>query len=197
MYEDVSSPTATCASVLSCAAISAAEGRRVMTVDVTGAFLHADMKATGVTVHVQLDKLMTAFLVQLDPSYAAFVRDDGTCVVELDKALYGTIEAAKLWYDNISAQLIADGFVQNPYDQCVFNKVNVNGVQVTVVLYVDDMMISCEDPAELDLFAARLRARYGQDQITEHRGDVLDFLGMTFDFTVPGQVKVTMKLQCA
>ena len=133
MYENVSSPTATCASVLSCAAISAAEGRRVMTVDVTGAFLHADMKATGVTVHVQLDKLMTAFLVQLDPSYAAFVRDDGTCVVELDKALYGTIEAAKLWYDNISAQLIADGFVQNPYDHCVFNKVNANGVQVTVV----------------------------------------------------------------
>jgi hypothetical protein len=164
-----------------------------MTVDVKGAFLHADMKATGVTVHVQLDKIMTQFLLEIDPAYAEFVRDDGTCVVQLDKALYGTIEAAKLWYDNISAQLIADGFVQNPYDQCVFNKVNANGLQITVVLYVDDMMVSCEDSLELDKFSAMLRARYGADQITEHRGKILDFLGMTFDFTARGKAKVTMK----
>ena len=193
MYEDVSSPTATSASVLSCAAIAAAEHRHVMTVDVKGAFLHADIKATGVIVHVQLDKVMTQFLLELDPSYAEFVRDDGTCVVQLDKALYGTIEAAKLWYDNVSARLRADGFVQNPYDQCVFNKVNANGVQITVVLYVDDMMVSCEDSLELDTFSAMLRAHYGGDQITEHRGEVLDFLGMTFDFTTAGKVRVTMK----
>ena len=193
MYEDVSSPTATCASVLSCAAIAAAEHRHVMTVDVKGAFLHADMKATGVIVHVQLDKVMTQFLVELDPTYAEFVRDDGTCVVELDKALYGTIEAAKLWYDNISAHLISDGFVRNPYDPCVFNRINANGIQTTVVLYVDDMMATCEDSLELDRFSACLRAHYGTDQITEHRGTILDFLGMTFDFTVPGKVKVTMK----
>jgi Reverse transcriptase (RNA-dependent DNA polymerase) len=193
MYEDVSSPTATCASVLSCAAIAAAEHRHVMTVDVKGAFLHADMKATGVIVHVQLDKVMTQFLVELDPTYAEFVRDDGTCVVQLDKALYGTIEAAKLWYDNISAHLISDGFVRNPYDPCVFNRINANGIQTTVVLYVDDMMVTCEDSLELDRFGACLRARYGKDQITEHRGTVLDFLGMTFDFTVLGKVKVTMK----
>jgi hypothetical protein len=193
MYEDVSSPTATCASVLSCAAIAAAEHRHVMTVDVKGAFLHADMKGTGVTVHVQLDKIMTKFLLEIDPSYAEFVRDDGTCIVQLDKALYGTIEAAKLWYDNISAQLIADGYVQNPYDQCVFNKVNAKGLQITVVLYVDDMIVSCEDPLELDKFSVMLRTRYGADQITEHRGKILDFLGMTFDFVVSGKVKVTMK----
>jgi len=193
LYEDVSSPTATCAAVLSCTAIAAAEGRRVMTVDVKGAFLHADMKETGVIVHVQLDKIMTGFLVEIDPPYAAFVREDGTCVVQLDKALYGTIEAAKLWYDNISTQLIADGFVQNPYDHCVFNKINSRGFQITVVLYVDDMIVTCEDDAELDAFSAMLRAHYGQDEITEHRGKILDFLGMTFDFTISGEVKVTMK----
>ena len=193
LYENVSSPTATCASVLSCAAIAAAEGRKVMTVDVKGAFLHADMTLTGVLVHVQLDKVMTGFLVEIDPSYEPYVREDGTCIAQLDKALYGTIEAAKLWYDNISTQLLADGFVQNPYDHCVFNKVNANGIQITVVLYVDDMMVSCEDGTELDTFAAMLRTHYGQDEITEHRGTILDFLGMTFDFTMNGKVKVTMK----
>jgi len=193
MYEDVSSPTATTAAVLSCAAIAAAEGRQVMTIDVSGAFLHADMKLTGVTVHVQLDKVMTQFLVELEPKYADFVRDDGTCVVELDKALYGTIEAAKLWYDNISATLVADGYVKNPYDVCVFNKVNANGVQITVVLYVDDMLVSCEDSVELDKFASNLRKCYGDKEITEHRGSIVDFLGMTFDFTSKGKVRVTMQ----
>ena len=193
MYEDVSSPTATTAAVLSCAAIAAAEGRQVMTIDVSGAFLHADMKLTGVTVHVQLDKVMTQFLVELEPKYAEFVRDDGTCVVELDKALYGTIEAAKLWYDNISATLEADGYVKNPYDACVFNKENADGVQITVVLYVDDMLVSCEDSVELDKFASYLRKCYGDKEITEHRGSVVDFLGMTFDFTSKGKVRVTMQ----
>ena len=45
----------------------------------------------------------------------------------------------------------------------------------------------------MDLFSAMLRTRYGQNEITEHRGEILDFLGMTFDFTVSGKVKVTMK----
>jgi hypothetical protein len=38
-----------------------------------------------------------------------------------------------------------------------------------------------------------LRRRFGEDKVTEHRGQVLDFLAMTFDFTVPGEARVTMR----
>ena len=40
-----------------------------------------------------------------------------TRIVELDKARYGTLEAARLWCDNISAKLckVAEGFDPNPY----------------------------------------------------------------------------------
>ena len=31
------------------------------------------------------------------------------------------------------------------------------------------------------------------DKVTEHRGQVLDFLAMTFDFTKSGEARVTMK----
>ena len=92
------------------AAIAAAEGRKVITADVSGAFLHADMAMTGVVVHVRLDSIMTRFLVKLDPSYAQYVNEDGTCIVQLDRALYGTIEAARLWYMNISSKLKEYGF---------------------------------------------------------------------------------------
>ena len=191
LYENISSPTATTTSVLGIAAIAAAEGRHVMTVDIGGAYLHADITCTGIAVHVRLDRVMTQFLLELDPTYAEFVCTDGTCVVELDKALYGTIEAAKLWYDNISGKLIEDGFVPNPYDPCVFNRTTKAGVQTTIVLYVDDMLVTSVDLRELDSVAASLRKKYGE--IAEHRGITLDFLGMTFDFTTKGEVRVTMK----
>ena len=189
---DIAGPTSTTASILSIAAIAAAEERKVMTIDVGGAFLNADIKRTGVLVHVRLDKIMTGFLVEIAPEFSEFVNEDGSCVVELDKALYGTLEAAKLWYDNISTKLMAEGFEPNPYDSCVFNKVNRDGLQVTVALYVDDLMVTCEDERELDAFAAFLRASYAGD-ITEHRGDIAEYLAMTFDFRTRGEVRVTMK----
>jgi hypothetical protein len=194
LYYDVSSPTARTESVLSIAAIAAiaaAEQRKVRTIDIGGAFLNADITKTGIKVFVRLDKVMTGFLLKLDSSYAEFLNNDGTCVVELDKALYGTIEAAKLWYDLIKSKFIADGFVQNEYDECVMNKIASGGKQITVVFHVDDLLITCEDDSAIDEFSAMLRGTF--PEVTEHAGEVLDFLGMTFDFRTTGEVKVTMK----
>ena len=81
LYGDLSSPTAATSSVLAVAAIAAHEKRKVITMDVGGAFLNADMSPTGVIVHVRLDPLMTSILVRLDHSYEAFVEPNGSCVV--------------------------------------------------------------------------------------------------------------------
>ena len=91
-------------SVFTIAAIAAAEFRSVLTMDIGGAFLNASMKnsKSGVVVHMRLDKLMSTLLIQLDPTYQKFLQRDGTLIVELDKALYGCVEAAKLWYEELS-----------------------------------------------------------------------------------------------
>jgi hypothetical protein len=95
LYDNLSSPTAAKTSVLTVAAIAAAEGREVVVIDIGGAFLNADMDPTGIVVHnMRLDKVMTAMLVRIDPSYSEFVQEDGTMVVALDKALYGCVESA-------------------------------------------------------------------------------------------------------
>ena len=99
LYENLSSSTAATTSVFTIAAIAASENRFVETVDIGGAFLHADMKPTGVVVHMRLDKMMTSILVKIAPDYRQFINNDGTIVVQLDKALYGTVEAASLWYN--------------------------------------------------------------------------------------------------
>ena len=118
MYTDVSSPTAATSAVLTVAAIAAHQGREVMTIDVGGAFLHADIKLSDhdPEVHVELDEIMTRFLLELDPSYERFRTKRGTVIVQLDRALYGTIQAARCWYDLLSGELKGWGLAQRAAD---------------------------------------------------------------------------------
>jgi hypothetical protein len=122
LYENLSSPTAATSSVLAAAAIAASEGRSAITIDIGGAFLNADIAPTGVKVHMRLDRMMTQLLIEIDASYKQFVEADGSMVVQLDKALYGCVEAAALWYSDLRGKLEKNGFVANPYDACVLNK---------------------------------------------------------------------------
>lgn len=191
LYENLSSPTAATSSVLIVAAIAAHEGRHVMTMDIGGAFLNASLKGTGILVHMRLDKLMSSILIKLDPSYARFLEPNGTMVVQLDKALYGCVEAASLWYKELVSKLKAYGFKENPYDCCVFNKLGENGEQITIVLHVDDLMVTCIVKAELVKFQKYLSGVYADTKV--HEGLVLDYIGMTFDFRTKGQVSITMK----
>ena len=40
--------------------------------------------------------MMTQLLIEIDASYKQFVEADGSMVVQLEKALYGCVEAAAL-----------------------------------------------------------------------------------------------------
>jgi hypothetical protein len=48
------------------------------------------------------------------------------------KAIYGTLNAALLFWLKLSKDLETWGFVMNPYDWCVMNK-TVNGKQCTIL----------------------------------------------------------------
>ena len=77
-----------------------------------------------VIVHMRLDKVVASILVKIDLSFAEFVAKDGSSVVQLDKALYGCVEVAHLWYLMLREKLEAYGFEANPVEPCVFNKLN-------------------------------------------------------------------------
>jgi len=190
LYDNLSSPTASTASVLAVASIAAREGRSVVVMDIGGAFLNADITSTGVKVHMRLDKVLTAMLVLVSPKHSQFVEEQGTSVVQLDKALYGCVEAAALWYANLCSTLDLDGFSPNPYDPCVFNKMGSGGAQVTVVMHVDDLFVSSKSDVDIEKFENYMRGVYTEIKVS--KGKVLDYLGMTFDYVVPGQVSITM-----
>jgi hypothetical protein len=48
-------------------------------------------------------------MVKLGSSYLPYVKPDGICIVELDKALNGCVQAASLWlwHEHIKKNLIA------------------------------------------------------------------------------------------
>ena len=80
-------------------------------------------------------------------------------IVRLTKALYGCVESAKLWYDSIAATLTADGFIRNPKEPCVFNK-TAGGGQLTICLYVDDLLVTCARQGPIDALITMLKGKY-------------------------------------
>jgi hypothetical protein len=186
---DTSSPSVSLVSVFITSALAAREHRYVVTLDVAGAYLNAIMPRGSKPVLMRLDKLMTSLLLKKRPDYKKYVRSDGTMVVRLNKALYGCIESAKLWYNTISKFLISLGYSENPLDNCVFNK-TVNGVQTTILLYVDDLKIMSVDNEEIHRVVQCLQREY--KTVTVRTGNVHNYLGMTFDYSKRRSVKITM-----
>jgi len=59
----------------------------------------------------------------------------------IKKALYGTLQAALLFWKLLSETLQEWGFVLTPYDKWVANK-NIEGKQFTIIWHVDNLKIS-------------------------------------------------------
>ena len=131
------------------ATIAHAEKRAIATVDVPGAYLNAKIpKCTK--IFMKLNKMISNIIVQLDDTYLEYQSEDGTIVVQLDYALYGLIESAVLWYQLLASKLSEIGFKNNPYDRCVFNRLEADGVQSTLCVHVDDMLITATTEKHLD-----------------------------------------------
>lgn len=190
LYDDPSSPTVNLESVFIIAALAAKERRHVKSVDITSAYLKAKMKNS--TVYMRIDPLYASMLVSHNPEkYAEFQQPDGSLVVRLDKALYGCIESAKLWNECLTTALQSIGFTKNPLDPCVMNRVNNAGVQCTICMHVDDLLITSVDLEQVDEVIELLREHF--QTLTVHEGLKHSYLGMTFNFEKPGEVKVTME----
>jgi hypothetical protein len=60
----------------------------------------------------------------------------------------------------------------------------------TLVLYVDDCFMDCEDPAALDYVEAKVTQKYGG--CTRHDGYITPFLGVMMDLTKKRSINFTM-----
>ena len=81
--------------------------------------------------------------------------------VKLRKALYRIIQAALIFWKNMTKTLTSWGFIINPYDWCVANKM-VNGQQSTAVWHVDDLKISHVERKVVSTLISKLNDQYGK-----------------------------------
>jgi hypothetical protein len=198
--EDTASPMVSQEAIFLTAVIDAHKERDVMTADIPNAFIQADLdplKDGEARAIMKITGVLVDLLVKITPElYGPFVMlEKGKRVIylQLMKALYGMLVAALLWYKKFRGDLETEGYVFNPYDPCVANK-TIHSKQHTVRFHVDDLMASHVNPKINDRFDKWLNEKYGHYGIVScTRGKVHDYLGMTFDFSIPGTVKIHMK----
>jgi len=160
--------------------------------DIPGAFLNAE---NDEYIIMLLRGKLAELMVQIDPQlYRKYVtfgqKGQPMLYVKLNKALYGLLKSALLFYKKLVSELEDLGFVLNPYDPCVANRI-VNGEQQTVTWHVDDLKISHKDPAVNTQLILALAKIYGPG-VTVSRGKVHDYLGMDLDYTGDKNVKISM-----
>ena len=201
LYEDLSSPTAHLQSVFTVAALAAMEGRIAVTCDIGSAYLNAPMDPSHDPVFMRIDAELARVLAAMYPDkFTDYLNGDGSVVVQLDKALYGCVQSAKLWYEHLRGTLEGIGYTRNPHDICVFNKEGLDGKQCTVTIHVDDLLITCLSQDTIEELLNHLVKTYTTVEI--RRGSVHEYLGVVYDFSDKGSVKISMEaytrevLQC-
>jgi len=187
LYPNKSSPTVATENLFSCLGIAASEKRFIASIDVEGAFLEAPM--TGEPVYMYLDSQIVNILRTISPSIIPFIKKNGRLMVRLNKALYGCVQSAKLWYDKLKKILLEIGFVKNKVDFCVFNRVK-NNIRSTIAFHVDDLLITSSSNNEISDIIELIRARVGGLKV--QRGNKIKFLGMNFVRSNNGDIDITM-----
>ena len=198
--KDSASPTAALDSMMFICVIDAHEGRDVMCNDVPNAFIQTSLpqpKSGEARVIMKITGVLVDMLVQLNPEvygkYVVFENGRKVVYVVVLKAIYGMLIASLLWYKKFKNDLEKEGFVFNPYDPCVANRI-VNKAQQTIVFHVDDLKSSHIDKKVNDEFEKWLQRKYGgYKAVTAHRGKKFDYLGMVLDYSEKRKVRIDMK----
>ena len=87
---------------------------------------------------------LAKFMVMVAPqAYQNIIttKKEKVLYVKAQKALYGMLKSALLFYRKLHNDLENVGFKLNLYDPCMANKI-VHGSQMTKILHVDDLKIS-------------------------------------------------------
>ena len=194
--EEASPPIVLIYALFASCAINAIEKREVVTCDIPRAFLQSDWPEDKPT-YLKFDRIMVDMLVEIDPSLKQHVitTRQGYKLMygKLNKAVYGTLLGSILFYEKLATQLLEWDFTMNPYDACTWNKM-VNGKQLMIQYFIDNLHISCVDRKAIDNLLHNLNDKFKTKfkELTVCKGKVHDHLGINIDYSNNRYVKFTM-----
>ena len=193
--EEAMAPTVSLEAIFLQSTIFAHEHRNVAKCDIPGAFLQADNPDY---VLMRLDGILAELMVSIAPNiYRKYItvnaKGKPVLYVQLEKALYGMMKSALLFYRKLVADLRSIGFRINPYDPCVANKM-IDGHQMTICWHVDDLLVGHKSPTTVTNTLNWLKERYETPDkpLAATRGNLHEYLGMNINFSQPGSVSFNM-----
>jgi hypothetical protein len=127
--EDASSPTVATEAVLLSYIIDAKEGCDVVVVDIQNVFVQMRVENDKDMAFIKICGVLVDILVEINPDvYKPYVSRDKKgmkqLLVQFQNALYGTMVASLLYYRKFVKSLTDVGFIINPYDPSVANKIS-------------------------------------------------------------------------
>jgi hypothetical protein len=138
-YSPVIKPTTVCA-ILS---IAISVGWSIRQIDIQNAFLHG---------HLSEDVFMAQPPGFQHPSYPIYV-------CKLNKAIYGLKQAPRAWFSRLSSWLLQLGFHGSLSDTSLFIYKS-KSYTMFILIYVDDIIITCSNPAEIDELLILLQSNF-------------------------------------
>ncbi|GJU89342.1 ribonuclease H-like domain-containing protein [Tanacetum coccineum] len=127
----------------------------IFQLDVNNAFLYGD-----------LDEV-----VYMRPPEGYF--PSGNKVCKLKKSLYGLKQAPRQWNAKLTSTLTENGFSQSKSDYSLFTKTD-KGVFLSLLVYVDDIIITGNNVAEIEKFKVFLKSKF----MIKDLGKLKSFLGI-------------------
>jgi hypothetical protein len=82
-----------------------------------------------------------------------------TYICKMDKSLYGLKQAPRAWFSRVSSKLLQLGFKASKADVSLFI-FNVAGIQIYMLIYVDDIIIISSSTVATEKFLAQLRDNF-------------------------------------
>ncbi|KAH9684612.1 DNA (cytosine-5)-methyltransferase 1B [Citrus sinensis] len=98
--------------------------------------------------------------------------EDNVCL--LKKSLYGLKQSPRQWYLKFDEFMISHGYCRSKFDNCVYYKLLSSGGGIYLLLYVDDMLIACNQKEEIKKLKVELSTEFEMKDL----GAATKILGM-------------------
>ena len=145
--------------------------------DIGNAYLNANW--TERKLYVCLDSDLVTIIKEKFPDVTIHQDELGRSYFQVQRAVYGSLQAAALWYKEVSETLNNAGYKQNSYEKCLWQK-KVGNEIIIFVLYVDDFLVGSSSQSMLDDLYQVLVDKY--QIVSRSKGDELEFLSMKLIF---------------
>ncbi|GKE49503.1 retrovirus-related pol polyprotein from transposon TNT 1-94 [Tanacetum coccineum] len=162
-------------------AIAIQQGCHIEQLDINNAFLHGDLNEE---VYM---KVLQGYAQNLPPNI----------VCKLTKSIYGLKQANRQWFEKLTTFLIQLGFKQSYVDTSLFT-ITHKGIQTSLLVYVDDILIVSKDTSFITLIKQHLHTKFSIKDL----GPLHFYLGIEFLKNASGLAMTQRKyalelLECA